>query len=104
MIDSGPVSVQISSQERALKANYCHHTPEEYAPILTKFGVKTIIRLNKKEYDRNQFVQDGFKHYDLYFLDGSVPPENILKRFLEIAESEEGTIAGISLKSNGAKI
>jgi cell division cycle 14 len=59
-----------------------------------------LIRLNKKEYDRNLFVQAGFSHYDLYFLDGSVPPESILKRFLDIAESEEGVIASMQTQTH----
>lgn len=33
----------------------------------------------------------GIKHYDLYFMDGSAPSESILRRFLEIAESEPGS-------------
>lgn len=41
-------------------------------------------------YDRKRFVDGGFRHYDLYFPDGSCPTEAILLKFLEIAESEPG--------------
>ena len=37
--------------------------------------------------------RSGINHYDLYFVDGGLPPESILKKFLEIAESEHGAIA-----------
>ena len=32
-------------------------------------------------------------HYDLYFADGGNPTDAILKRFLEIAETEKGALA-----------
>lgn len=35
----------------------------------------------------------GMRHYELYFMDGSPPPEEILRKFLEVAESETGAIA-----------
>ena len=35
----------------------------------------------------------GFKHSDLYFLDGSVPSEEIVQRFMEIGEGEAGAVA-----------
>ena len=66
-------------------------TPEDYIPIFSKFEVGTVVRLNKKEYDRTIFTQANIKHYDLYFMDGSAPSESILRRFLDIAENEPGT-------------
>ena len=47
----------------------------------------TIIRLNKKIYDARRFTDAGFDHYDLFFVDGSVPTDSILQRFLEICEN-----------------
>eukprot|EP01114_Cavostelium_apophysatum_P017258 TRINITY_DN5086_c0_g1_i1.p1 TRINITY_DN5086_c0_g1~~TRINITY_DN5086_c0_g1_i1.p1 ORF type:complete len:531 (-),score=80.00 TRINITY_DN5086_c0_g1_i1:14-1606(-) len=67
--------------------------PEDYLPLFKKHGVSTIVRLNKKEYDRTSFTSSGVRHYDLYFMDGSAPTESILRRFLEIAENESGVIA-----------
>ena len=42
-----------------------------------------------------KFTRHGIKHYDLFFIDGSTPPDNILKSFLEICEEviKEGAIA-----------
>ena len=44
-------------------------------------------------YDRRRFTDGGFRHYDLYFPDGSCPSEAILLKWLEIAESEPGGLA-----------
>ncbi|XP_055389051.1 dual specificity protein phosphatase CDC14A-like [Condylostylus longicornis] len=56
-------------------------------------GVKLVIRLNKKQYDRRSFTSQGIDHIDLYFLDGSCPSKEIISRFLDIAEREAGAIA-----------
>ncbi|KAJ8328320.1 cell division control protein 14 [Batrachochytrium dendrobatidis] len=56
-------------------------------------NIKTIIRLNNKTYDKRKFVLAGIEHIELYFPDGTTPPEGILKRFLEICETREGPIA-----------
>lgn len=41
-------------------------------------GVTLVIRLNKKSYDASRFTNHGIKHLDLYFLDGTTPPEDIV--------------------------
>lgn len=68
-------------------------TPNDYIPTFKKIGVKMVIRLNKKQYDRKIFTSQGIEHVDLYFLDGSCPSKEILYRFIDIAEREEGAIA-----------
>ena len=67
MAFSGPASTQFDAD------NNRTYTPEDYAPIFKKFGISSIVRLNKKQYDRERFIKRGFKHHDLYFLDGSTP-------------------------------
>lgn len=52
-----------------------------------------VVRLNKKVYDARRFKQAGFRHYELYFPDGTCPTEPILRKFLEIAEQEPGALA-----------
>ena len=44
-------------------------------PIFKNLGVTMVIRLNKKAYEASRFTKNGIKHVDLYFLDGSCPPE-----------------------------
>ncbi|OMJ75408.1 hypothetical protein SteCoe_25448 [Stentor coeruleus] len=68
-------------------------TPEDYAPLFKSLGITAVVRLNNKTYEAERFTQRGVKHYDLYFLDGSVPSDNIIKEFLRIAETETGALA-----------
>jgi cell division cycle 14 len=68
-------------------------TPEDYVPLFRRLGVTAVVRLNQKTYEADRFTRLGMRHYDLYFLDGSVPSDAIVKRFLHIAESEPGAIA-----------
>ena len=39
------------------------------------------------------FVKNGIKHHDLYFMDGSTPPNDIVQKFFDICEKEKGAIA-----------
>mmetsp|Transcript_147062 Transcript_147062/g.271396 ORF Transcript_147062/g.271396 Transcript_147062/m.271396 type:complete len:444 (-) Transcript_147062:129-1460(-) len=68
-------------------------TPEDYVPIFHDAGIGLIVRLNKKQYDRRRFIDHGLKHVDLYFLDGSCPPREIISKFLHITENEPGAVA-----------
>ncbi|XP_077673572.1 dual specificity protein phosphatase CDC14B isoform X3 [Eretmochelys imbricata] len=72
---------------------YPHHAPEAYFPYFRRHKVTTIIRLNKKMYDAKRFSDAGFEHYDLFFADGSIPSDTIVKTFLNICENAEGVIA-----------
>ncbi|XP_041357270.1 dual specificity protein phosphatase CDC14A-like isoform X1 [Gigantopelta aegis] len=76
-----------------IENGYPLHAPEAYFPYFRKHNVTTIIRLNKKIYDARRFTDAGFDFYDLFFIDGSVPSDNIVRQFLEIAENAEGGIA-----------
>ncbi|XP_046862872.1 dual specificity protein phosphatase CDC14A-like isoform X2 [Xenia sp. Carnegie-2017] len=72
---------------------YPLHSPESYIPYFRKHGITTIVRLNKKMYEAKRFTDAGFDHYDLFFNDGSVPTDSIIRRFLTVAESTCGGIA-----------
>lgn len=72
---------------------YPAFTPEDYVPVFKSGGITLVVRLNKKQYDRRRFTDHGIKHVDLYFLDGSCPPREIINKFLYIAENEPGAIA-----------
>eukprot|EP01043_Picozoa_sp_COSAG02_P022583 COSAG02_NODE_1178_length_14042_cov_11.526674_12_plen_349_part_00 len=67
--------------------------PGYYAQHFKRMGVTTVIRTNNKLYDRTEFTRYGIKHYDLFFPDGTPPPEAQAKRFLSIVESEPGIVA-----------
>ncbi len=68
-------------------------TPDDYISYFRARGVTTVVRLNKKVYERQRFLDGGIKHHELYFPDGSCPSESILMRFLELAEAEPGAMA-----------
>ena len=78
------------------------HSPETYFEYFGKHNVTTIVRLNKKLYDANKFVEKGFEHKDLFFIDGSTPSDAIMREFLEISENTSGAVAvhckGISFR------
>lgn len=44
-------------------------------------------------YDAKQLYKCWFRHYDLFFADGSTPTDAIVKEFLDICENAEGAIA-----------
>ncbi|XP_077188983.1 dual specificity protein phosphatase CDC14A isoform X5 [Paroedura picta] len=76
-----------------IENGYPLHAPEAYFPYFRKHNITTVIRLNKKIYEAKRFTDGGFEHYDLFFIDGSTPSDNIVRRFLNISENAEGAIA-----------
>jgi len=40
-----------------------------------------------------KFVRNNVNHTDLQFIDGSTPPDSIVKKFLEVSEAERGALA-----------
>ena len=69
------------------------HAPAAYFDYFKTHNVSTIVRLNKKRYDAANFIEAGFDHKDLFFVDGSPPTLNIVKQFLKISESAKGAVA-----------
>lgn len=43
-----------------------------------------VIRLNNKTYDASGFTNNGVKHNDLFFTDGTAPSVAIVEQFLEM--------------------
>lgn len=41
-------------------------------------------------YDEKKFEEIGIKHTELYFPDGTCPPESVLRAFLDLCEEEDG--------------
>lgn len=84
---AGPHDAKTSSPE-----GYHTHTPDDYIPYFKKKNVSLVVRLNKKYYNEKKFTDAGIDHIELYYLDGSNPPEHILKRFLEVCEATPGVL------------
>ncbi|XP_076439842.1 dual specificity protein phosphatase CDC14AB-like isoform X2 [Babylonia areolata] len=76
-----------------IENGYPLHAPESYFPYFRKHRVTAIVRLNKKIYDARRFKDAGFDHYDLFFIDGSVPSDTIVRQFLELSENTDGAVA-----------
>lgn len=72
-----------------------YHTlcPDDYIPYFKKKNVTLVVRLNKKYYNERRFKDAGIDHLDLYYLDGSNPPDHILQRFIEACENTPGAVA-----------
>ncbi|KAM3958844.1 uncharacterized protein ACR2FA_007147 [Aphomia sociella] len=76
-----------------LDRGYPLHSPEHYHEYFRRYNVTTIVRLNKKSYDARQFTSHGFEHRELFFVDGSVPSDLIVNRFIKISEAARGAVA-----------
>lgn len=72
-------------EQRDHKHRYGHH-PKKYVDIFKNMGVDRVIRLNEEKYDKIYFTNNGIAHNDLFFIDGSNPPDHIVKDFLDVAE------------------
>merc|ERR1740129_437469 len=68
-------------------------TPEDYVPLFQDAGIRLVVRLNRKMYDKKRFIDHGIKHVDLYFADGTCPSPEIIGKFLHITENERGPVA-----------
>mmetsp|Transcript_14123 Transcript_14123/g.42050 ORF Transcript_14123/g.42050 Transcript_14123/m.42050 type:complete len:519 (-) Transcript_14123:205-1761(-) len=68
-------------------------TPEDYVPLFKDAGIGLVVRLNRKVYDKRRFIDNGLKHVDLYFGDGTCPSREIINKFLHITEAERGPVA-----------
>ncbi|KAG5879920.1 hypothetical protein JTB14_014393 [Gonioctena quinquepunctata] len=73
--------------------NKTSHPPEFYIKYFLKNDVKTVIRLNSIIYNADAFTQVGIQHFDLIFPDGTIPPKDVLLKFLTIAEMAPAAIA-----------
>jgi cell division cycle 14 len=51
------------------------------------------LRLNEPKYDKRRFVKNGIEHTDLFFVDGSTPPDSVVHKFMDLAEREPGAMA-----------
>ncbi|VIO94021.1 Uncharacterized protein BM_BM2274 [Brugia malayi] len=72
---------------------YPYHAPEVYFDYFRTHNISTIIRLNKRMYDAKRFLDAGFEHVDLFFVDGSVPSDEIVERFINVVDSAKGGVA-----------
>lgn len=84
-------------ENRDAHHRYGHH-PNKYVEIFKNIGVSKVIRLNEEKYEKTHFENGGISHNDLFFVDGSTPPENIVRDFFRVVDDhferqEHGAIA-----------
>jgi cell division cycle 14 len=74
------------------------HSASSYVNIFNHLKVGKVVRLNDPKYDKNAFTKNSIDHEDLIFMDGSVPPEDIVQKFVRgceqhFAKPDSGAIA-----------
>ena len=79
---AGPQNQKVITPE-----GFCMLTPHDYIPYFLKTNVRLVVRLNKKCYDENQFINAGIRHVEHYYLDGSCPEMRILHSVVSDMES-----------------
>ena len=67
--------------------------PSDYFDVFRAKNIRSVVRLNNREYDRASLLQAGFNHHDLFFTDCSTPSDAIVDKFLRISEQEQGALA-----------
>lgn len=92
---AGPSFVRNVSPE-----GYCTLSPDDYIPYFKKKNVDLVVRLNKKMYHEENFVDAGIRHMEAFFIDGSCPPMKILRQVLDGFESvPEGKAFAVHCKA-----
>ncbi|XP_077462970.1 dual specificity protein phosphatase CDC14AB [Stigmatopora argus] len=76
-----------------IENGYPLHAPESYFPYFRAHGVAGVVRLNSKIYDAGRFAAAGFRHSDLFFVDGGTPSDVITRRFLALCDTTPGALA-----------
>jgi len=69
------------------KEGYCTLTPDEYIPYFTKKNLDLVVRLNKKNYNEEKFINAGINFKEHYYPDGSVPSKKILLNVIDSFET-----------------
>jgi cell division cycle 14 len=54
---------------------YRTYTPSDYCPIFNNWRVNVVVRLNKPTYNRDHFTKNGIRLVELFFEDGTTPPD-----------------------------
>jgi protein-tyrosine phosphatase len=65
---------------------YCTLSPADYIPYFQQKNVGLVVRLNKKCYNEQDFVDAGIDHVEAYFTDGSCPSMEILHGVIDAFE------------------
>jgi protein-tyrosine phosphatase len=75
-----------SYERQVSPEGYCTLSPSDYIPYFLQKNVGLVVRLNKKMYHEQDFVDAGIQHVEAFFLDGSCPSREILDSVLDAFE------------------
>lgn len=79
---------------------YCTLAPADYIPYFQQKNVGLVVRLNKKNYEEQDFINAGIDHLEAFYLDGSCPPTRILRTVLDAFEAvPEGKAFAVHCKA-----
>jgi protein-tyrosine phosphatase len=90
---AGPHGEQHPGSPTVAAQGYRNLRPDDYVPYFKRRNVTLVVRLNKPYYDSKKFTSHGIDHKDMYFLDGSNPPDPLLNNFITRAEETPGVVA-----------
>ncbi|WVR03049.1 hypothetical protein IAU60_000038 [Kwoniella sp. DSM 27419] len=68
------------------KITACEKAMECVVELFERENVGLVVRLNDELYDRQRFLDLDMDHVDMYFDDGSCPSDEIVSRFIKLAE------------------
>lgn len=83
------VWVQKNNGEKVSTSALQRPLPIPYQNCLDYFekrGVQVVVRLNQPLYDKQQFIDRGIEHMELYFDDGTNPSDEIVRKFIALSE------------------
>ena len=65
-----------------------YRTAIKFVPMFRAKNVQMVIRLNEREsYNEAAFTNQGIAHTDLSYQDGSIPPDSIVSKFLQVVDA-----------------
>ncbi|KAI0829406.1 tyrosine protein phosphatase [Trametes gibbosa] len=64
-------------------------------------NIKLVVRLNNPLYDAHVFQERGINHVELYFDDGTNPTDDIVRKFIDMADEviEDGGVVAVHCKA-----
>lgn len=80
-------------EKSVVENGYPYHSPEVYFEYFREHNVTTIVRLNTRMYDAKRFTDAAFDHVDLFFIDGSTPSDDIVRKFIRVVDTAKGGVA-----------
>jgi len=72
-------------EKRDANQRYGHH-PSKYVEIFNKTNVTRVVRLNEDKYAKKHFTAANINHNDLFFIDGSTPPDHVVSDFMKVVD------------------